>query len=183
VQRQVGETAEQFATRVKPDSSALTYKVVETKWNAFPVIVAFYDQTYKIKNDDQSYHRIIGTVFLQIDTNGYGKTTFGTIDTEGGDPTIVTAFFANADTDMFTELIVIASWQQRHYEVNGTLYGTFIFDYELTSARLEWTLLNDISKKLNGGCECSWSDGTSKKAKFKTKADIKAELLRLGYKQ
>jgi hypothetical protein len=187
VQRQSGETAEQFASRLKPDSSTLTYKIIETKWSGLPVLVALYDQVYKLSKqndaDQRTYHRIIGTVFIRLDSNHYSKTSFRTIDTEGGDPIIETVFFANADKDKTKELIVIASWQQQHYEVKGTLYGTFAFDHELTSATLEWNLLEDISNQLSGGCECSWSDGTSNKAKFKTENDIKTRLLRLGYKQ
>ena len=187
VQRQDNETVEQFATRLKPDSANLTYIVIETKWDDSPVVIAFYDQPYKLSKqndpDQQTYHRIIGNVFIQMRNNYYGKSSFGTIDTDGGDPTIETAFFANADMDTTAELIVIASWDQRHYEVSGTLYGTFVFDYELTSAGLEWDFLEEISNKLNGGCECSWRDGTNKEAKFKTEANIKAELQRLGYIQ
>ena len=187
VQRQDSETAKQFAERLKPNSSTLTYKVLETKWNKLPVIISLYDQTYKlpIQNDpdQQTYHKIVGAVFIQLDKNNYSKTTFGTIDTEGGDPTIETVFFANADTDKTKELIIVASWEQRHYDVSGTLYGTYVFDYELTSATLEWKFLEKISRKLDGGCECSWRDGTSKKAKFKTASEVKHELTRLGYKQ
>lgn len=187
VQRQDNETAEQFAERLKPDNSILTHKVLETKWNGLPVVISLYDQTYKlsIENDpdQQTYHKIVGAVFIQLDKNNYSKTTFGTIDTEGGDPSIETVFFANADTDKTKELIIIASWEQRHYDVSGTLYGTYVFDYELTSATLEWKLIEEISRKLDGGCECSWRDGTSKKAKFITSTEVKNELTRLGYKQ
>lgn len=187
VQRLPNETAEQFAERLKPDSSALTYKVLETKWNAIPVIIAFYEQAYKlpIQNDpgQQNYHKIDGAVFIQSGNNKYSKTIFGTIDTEGGNPVIEAVFFANADTDTTKELIVIASWEQRHYDVNGTLYGTFVFDYDLTKAGSAWNLLEEISDKLDGGCECAWRDGTSKKVKFKTASAIKKELTRLGLKQ
>lgn len=187
VQRQDNETAEQFAERQKPENSTLTHKVLETKWNGLPVVISLYDQTYKlpIQNDpdQQTYHKIVGAVFIQLDKNNYSETTFGTIDTEGGDPTIETVFFANADTDKAKELIIIASWEQRHYDVSGTLYGTYVFDYELTSATLEWKFLEEISRKLDGGCECNWNDGTSKQAKFKTASEVKNELTRLGYKQ
>lgn len=190
VQRQDNETAEQFAERQKPENSTLTYKVLETEWGGIPVIISLYDQTYKlpIQNDadQQSYHKINGAVFLQLDKknkNNYHKTTFGTIDTEGGDPNIETVFFANADADKTKELIIIASWEQQHYDVSGTLYGTYVFDYELTSATLEWKFLEGISRNLEGGCECSWRDGTSRKAKFKTETDIINELTKLGYKQ
>ncbi len=183
VQRQKGETAVQFATRFKPDSSILTYKVVETKWNAFPVILAFYDQIYKLSDDQQTYHRIVATIYFELSNYRYSKDPIGTIDTEGGDPTIEAAFFANANTGLATELIIVASWEQRHYEVDGTLYGTFVYEHSTANGRFNAKFLKDISEKLDGGCECSWSDGTSKKAKFKTEADIKAELIRLGYQQ
>lgn len=187
VQRQNNESAEQFANRLKPDLSTLTHKVLETNWNSLPVIISLYDQTYKLsieKDPDQNtYHRIVGAIFIQLESTKYSKTTFGTIDTEGGDPNIETVFFANADADKTKELIVVASWEQRHYDVYGTLYGTFVFDHELTSATLEWKFLKDISSKLDGGCECSWRDGRNGKAKFKTASEIKNELTKLGYKQ
>lgn len=187
IQRLDKETAEQFAERHKPDSSTLTYKVLETKWNAIPVVISFYKQAYKlpIQNDpgQQTYHKIDGAVYIQLDKNNYSKTTFGTIDTEGSDPVIDTVFFANADTDKTKELIVLVTWEQRHYDVNGILYGTFVFDYELTKATLTWILLEEISNKLDGGCECAWRDGTSGKVILKSASAIKNELTRLGYKQ
>jgi hypothetical protein len=42
--------------------------------------------------------------------------------------------------------------------------------------------LEEISKKLDGGCECNWRDGTNKKSKFKTASEVKKELKRLGFK-
>ena len=172
VQRNDLETAEQFVKRFKPEGSTLTHKVLETKWNGFSVIISLYDQIYKLsiqKDSDQNkYHKIIGAVFIQLDKNSYRKTTFGTIDTEGGDPNIETVFFANADTDKAKELIIIASWEQRHYDFNGTLYGTYVFDYDLAKSKLDWEFIEGIGRKLDGDCECNWRDGTSKKSKFKT---------------
>lgn len=186
IQRNDGETAEQFAERFKPQNAKLTHGVIEMKWNDIPIIIALYKQSYKLplKQDleQQSYFRIVGTVFMHKDKNTFIKTGFGVIDTEGGEPNIETVFFANADTDKTKELVVIASWQQQHFDVDGTLYGTFVYDYDLSNRRNDWKLLEKISKKLDGGCECSWSDGSSKKAKFKTAAQVKRELIRLGYK-
>ena len=186
VARKDGETAEQFAERFKPENAALTHKVIETKWNGNSTIISLYDITYTLSEqndlDQLSYHKIIGYVFSEVDKNTYSKVTFGTIDSEGGDPSIETVFFANTDQDKAKELIIIASWEQRHYEVNGTLYGTFIFDNETIEKTLNLKFLKEISKKLDGGCECNWSDGTKKRAKFKTALEVKRELVRLGYK-
>lgn len=133
--------------------------------------------------DQQTHHKNVGAVFIRLDKNNYRKTTFGAIDTEGDDPNIETVFFANADTDHTKELIIIASWEQRNYDVNGTLNGTYVFDYEQTDATSAWKFMAEISRKLDGGCECSWRNGTSKKAKIKTANDVERELARLGYAQ
>ena len=185
VDRLENETALHFAERNKPGGATLTHKVLETKWNEVPVIISFYDQIYTLPKekdpDQQSYHKIVGAVFLLKSKNTYHKTTLGPIDTEGGDPFIESVFFANADSDKAKELLVIASWPQVHYEVSGTLYGTFVFNYEFIRDTTEWNFLQGISEKLSGGCECQWSDGSSKKAKFKTATEVKKELKRLGF--
>jgi hypothetical protein len=186
VPRKDNETVEQFAERQKPENSTLAHKVLETKWNGNFVIISLYDITYKLPvksdPDQQSYHKIIGFVFSELDKNTYSKVTFGTIDSEGGNPLIETVFFANADNDKSKELIIITSWEQRHYDFNGTLYGTFVFDNKTIEKTLDLKFLEEISKKLNGGCECNWSDGKNKKSKFKTASEVKKELIRLGYK-
>lgn len=185
--RKENETVEQFAERQKPENSTLVHTVLKTKWNENPVIISLYDITYKLPlqndPDQQTYHKIEGFVFSQVDKNTYSKVTFGTIDTEGGDPTIETVFFANADNDKAKELVIIASWEQHHYDVSGTLYGTYVFDNETIEKTIDLKFLEEISKKLDGDCECTWSDGTNKKSKFKTALEVRQELIRLGYKQ
>lgn len=185
VQRYDNETASQFSERLKPKNAILTHQVIEAKWNDKPVIIAFYKQAYHLPiqkdPEQQIYQKITGAVYIQNENNNYRKTSFGTIDTEGGDPNIETVFFANADKDNTKELILIASWTQQHYDVSGTLYGTFVFDYDVSNAKSEWTFLKKISNQLDGGCECSWSDGTSKKAKYKKASEVKAALKKLGF--
>lgn len=186
VPRKDNESAEQFAERQKPENSTLTHKVLETKWNGNSTIISLYDITYKLPEENdpgqQTYHKIIGFVFSELGKNTYSKVTFGTIDTAGGNPSIETIFFANADNDKSKEIIIIASWKQRHYDVNGTLYGTYVFDNQTIEKTFDLKFLVEISKKLDGGCECNWRDGTNKKSKFKTASEVKKELARLGYK-
>lgn len=187
VERKGKETIQQFSERLKPKNSSVTHEVLETKWNAHNVIIALYDQTYvlPVENDpeQQTNHKIIGSIYIQLEKNTYRKTNFGTIDTEGGNPHIESVFFANADKDMTKELVIIASWEQRHYDFNGTLYGTFVFDYHLKSTKTDWKFLDKISSKLDGGCDCYERDGTNRKARFKTAGAVRKELARLGYKQ
>lgn len=185
--RKDNETAKQFAERQKPENSTLVNKVLERKWNGNSVIIALYDIIYKLPlqrdPDQRTYHKIQGFAYFKLDKNTYSKVTFGTIDTEGCNPSVETVFFANADTDKVKELIIIVSWDQRYHDVNGTLYSTYVFDDETIEKTLALKFLEEISKNLDGGCECTWIDGTNKKSKFKTAAEIKKELVRLGYKQ
>jgi hypothetical protein len=91
-------------------------------------------------------------------------------------------FFANADKDETKELIVICSWLQRHADFSGTLYGTFVFRAPLPNTTpTKLTFLEGVSKQLDGGCDCERSDGTKEKVKYKTAAEIKTALKKLGF--
>jgi len=84
--------------------------------------------------------------------------------------------------DETKELIVICSWLQRHADDYGTLYGTFVFRAPLPNTTpTKLTFLAGVSKQLDGGCDCEWSDGAKKKAKYKTAAEIKTALKKLGF--
>ncbi|HNP23490.1 MAG TPA: hypothetical protein PKL37_15585 [Panacibacter sp.] len=181
------ETAEQFVSRSMPENAQLTHKVLSVKWNNSFVIMAFFEQSYKLSQQDdpsqEEQFRIIATMFLQTALNQYRIIHIDSIDGEGSKPVIESAFFANTDKDPATELVLIVSWQQRHRDVNGTLYGTYVYDNLFKDAESRLTHLKKISEKLSGGCECEWSDGTHKKARFKTAADIRTELKHMGLKQ
>lgn len=186
VERFDNETPEQFITRFQPENSISPENVIVTIWNTTPVIIAFYDQTYTLdsnKTHREEYHRIIAVAFMQERTNSYRKILIDIIENEGGTPHIDTVFFANADKDIQKELILIVSWPVRHYDVNGTLYETFIYNDLPSNTQTTPKYLQYISEKLSGGCNCNWRDGTHKKAKFKTAADVKRGLKRLRYKQ
>lgn len=180
------ETTEHFAERLKPGNSKLTHKVLAIKWNATPVILAFYEQAYKFSLQEdpgqQEYSRIIATAFIQTDSNNYNRWLIDTIDSDGGDPVIESVFPANADQDKAKELIIIASWQQQHYDVSGTLYGTFVYDNLLTNAGQQLNFIKGLSEKLSGGCECDYRDGKSSRAKFKKAGEVRNALKNMGYK-
>src|SRR5450631_28746 len=121
VYRHYNESAEQFVSRYMPDHSKLSFNVLETKWNTKPVIIAFFDQEYKLTiqedPDQQNYRRVIGAIFFKTDDNYYTKFLIDTIESEGGDPKIENVFFANADKGKNKELIILVSWPQLHADV------------------------------------------------------------------
>jgi hypothetical protein len=185
VDRRSDETPERFVSRFKPENSVITHHVIQTSWNLKPSIIAFFDQTYKVSTqkdaDPQDYHRIIAVIFIKNKNQQYNKIIIDTIDTEGGSPKIESVFFANADKDANKELIIISSWKQLHHDVDGMLFGTLVYDDVSTKNKIHLSLLKNLSNRLSGGCECDWSNGTHKTAKFKTASEINKELKRLGY--
>jgi hypothetical protein len=179
VKRLENETIENFARRVGPPQSELTHSVIETEaWGHEKTMIAFYDTEYKLS--EQTYDKIIGYIFLPQDANTYQKILIGTFEPEGGPPKIEAVFFANADTDKAKELIVICSWLQRHYDFNGTLYGTFVFDNP-HAGPTELTFLESVSKRVSGDCECEWRNGKKRTSRYKTAASVRAGLKRLGF--
>jgi hypothetical protein len=186
VDRNYNESAAQFVSRFKPENSKLSTHVLETKWNAREVIIAFYEQPFKLSLQEdpgqQNYVRIIGEIFFKTSNNHYNKYMIDTIESEGGDPKIESVFFANAYKGKNKELIILVSWPQVHADVKGTLYGTYVYDEMGKDSENKLRYLKSISEKLSGGCDCVYSDGQIKKAKFKNASDIKSALRIRGFK-
>lgn len=186
LQRLPEETATEFAHRNMPEGAGLTGTIKETEevWNGSPAILAFYDRVYAQTYSDgtrEIYHSILPTLYIGEGQNRYTEYQLYDIGPEGGDPVVEDSFFANADDDPETEIVVIISWNQKHYDVNGVLYATYIFD-DREGVAGSYPYLQALSGHFMG-CDCAYREGTVKEAEFKTKAQVKAELERLGYQQ
>ncbi len=160
--RHDNETAEMFVNRLKPDSSEFAHAVLETKSLNINknIIVAFYEKTiYEVRQmptyiDHDDYEIIIGYLYVPIGNNNYRKVLIDTISSDGGDPEIISVFFANADKDSIKELVVLCRYPQVHYDYGGDFYETFVYDNPTdTTERL--TYLKELSEKFFG-CDCDW---------------------------
>jgi hypothetical protein len=171
IKRQEGETVKDFIIRLKPDSLELGPQIIETDiWDKkSKSIIAFYE----FDNNE-----IQGHLFIPMGQNMYKETVFGPIEQNGGLPEIISVFFANADKDFEKELIVLCKLEQRHYDYSGQSYETYIFDNPNSKNQL---LLNKKLSEKFWGCECSYRDQKSKKAKYKTANDIKIGLIKMGF--
>lgn len=83
ISRYKGESAESFIVRIKPSSSIVYDKVIETAWNNTSVIIAFLSETYllPLRDDPQqtAYTRVIATLYI---SDSYKKNyTVSIIDT------------------------------------------------------------------------------------------------------
>jgi len=183
--RQENETAEMFANRLKPDST-IAHTVIETRQldTSKNVIVAFYKKTiYEVRQmktyvDHSQYDIMLGYIFIPTSDKNYEKIFIDTIPPDGGDPEIISIFFANADRDKNKELIVLCKYEQRHYDYDGDLYETYIFDYY--KDKMQFKYLSKLSETFFG-CDCGWKNGKTETAKYKTAKAIKTKLKKLGF--
>ena len=180
IERQPGESADAFVRRIAPRGTGVAHKPIETSvWQySAPVIVAFYEQQ-PAPDDNTASTKIDGFVFIPVVGAKYEKVEIDSFEPEGGNPHVETVFFASTDKTQDKKLIVIVSREQNHADVKGNLYDTFVYRSPGAPLPKKLTYLKAISEKLSGGCDCRRTDGPSTKAKFKTAADVKAELKKL----
>jgi hypothetical protein len=184
--RQDNESVEAFMDRYKPDSSELAHPVIETLSldSSKNIIIAFFKKKHFIikkmstYTDYSSYSYLIGYLFIPSSDKSYERKLIDTIPPDGGDPEIIAVFFANADKKEDKELVVLCQYEQVHYDYGGAFYETYIYDYSPKKIKY----LVKLSESFFG-CECNWRNGKKQKAKFKTAADIKNRLQKLGFKQ
>jgi hypothetical protein len=181
VTRLDNETAEMFAKRLIPGAAKLAHPVIETNgWGTgAKAIVAFYGYD-DARDPNTSFNKILGHLYFPVGENSYRDILLSPIEEDGGYPEILSVFFANADKDETKELIVLCKIEQRHYDMSGAFYETFIFDNPNEAKQLNY--LDKLSAKFRG-CECGWRDGKTEVAKYKTAKEIKAGLVKMGFKQ
>ena len=170
-----------------PGEYELAHAVVET--DVWPVggkaVVAFYLHPMEPsipRSSEPDIREITGYAFLPESDGRFRRVLLGVIGHNGGDPEIRSVFFANADADPEKELVVIAAWQVMNAVAGGTYYDTYVYARPSAARPGSFVYLKDVSEKVSGGCDCEWpEERRSRKARFKTAADVRAELRRLGY--
>ena len=182
--RDGGESAESFAGRLGPQASELAHPVIETDvWKlGRKAVIAFYRLDIAPGESHGPVYEAIGYAFLPDSAGRYRRVVIGWIPHEGAEPEIRSVFFANADADPGPELVVLATWRMHTYFVGGTYYGTLIFARPSAAGADRFLDLEALGQTVSGGCECEWRDGESRRARFKTAAEIRAGLRALGYR-
>lgn len=186
IEKQAKETAKEIAERFKPKNAEIAHEVIQTKlWGKQDVIIVFYESRYI---DDQSttvpYERqyVEGYLLIPDSAKEYKKVLIYKFEDDNVDTIIKAVLFANADSDSEKELIILTTCSHRlELLYDGTEYYNYVFDnFDMNKIPKEMNYLTDISATLYGGFEGEREDGPSK-AVFKTAAEIKAELKKLGY--
>lgn len=177
------ESAKNFAARYSPnDASEVVHVASASAWHLDkPVIVAFYQYpvTYadKSKNygDSPNESEILGVIFIPINSTEFKKFEIDGYGPEGANAEINAFFFAKTDRPSDEKLFVMVSWHTN----NGVLYSTHIYEKpQLNSSESKLVYLEQLSQTF--GMECDYCPANPERpAKYKTAADVKAQLRRL----
>jgi hypothetical protein len=193
VERLPNESLPAFAKRFAPEGFGLaTNEVQESSkygdalclelhsWNSDSNLIAvFYKK--ELRNDDNDDY-LLGYLFVPMTGVTYRQILIDTIGPEGGRADVLAVFPCNADHDKEQELAVLTVYPVQHYDVYGQLYSTYFYDSQKSPSVRELTLIENLSNKFVE-CDCSWRDGSTKQAKYKTARAVKRRLTRMGFTQ
>lgn len=158
-----------------------TLNLTPAKWNGRSVLFADYSRPMKDAPPEDPDLSERPVVALWRAANGSFERADVTLgEHSGGEPQVAAIGFANADFDPADELIVMLTWDIRHYDVSGTMYGVVIVD-DAKPGQTALVELSDLRRHFEDACDCEHRDGPPSRAQFTTISDVKAELKRLGY--
>lgn len=146
---------------------------LETQWNGNQTVFVDYPSGPRGEQDRDLY-----AVQRQAGRPQAAKVTVG--EHNGGDADVAAIGFANGDRDAAKELVIILTWDVNNAIVGGTFYQVQVFD-DWKRGQRQLKQLRRLSAHFGSGCDCALDDGTEKHFRFKTVAEVRRELKRLGY--
>jgi len=172
-----GESERDFVTRLAPAGLPLLHLASDA--DASGALAAFYEQAFE--QDGQSYRRLLGQLFQPGPKGSYRRLQLDRYEPEGGAPQIEAAFFTSARAGRPALLVVLCSWPQLHHDYQGRLYATQVYRLPRPGSKAV-RLQHDrrLEARLEGGCQCDWSDGTHSSARHRSEAELRATLAGLG---
>lgn len=183
IQKKPQESAKDFAARYAPNSaSKVVHTATASAWRLDkPIIVSFYQYPVSYADKSKNYgdspdeSEVLGVIYIPINATEFKRFEIDGYGPEGSNAEINSVFFAKTEKSSEEKLFVMVSWHTN----NGVLYSTHIYEKpELTSSESKLVYLAQLSQTF--GMECDHCPSNpDRAAKFKTAADVKAELRRL----
>ena len=152
-----------------------------SEWSVDKSIFAFYVLTHRYPKEEENYEDVLGYLYVPVAPNTYKRIFIDTFENEGGPADINAIFFANADKDTARELVVMIKWFAKHYQIEGYLYETRIYDNIPKGTYPDkLVFLKKTSAKVSGAFD-GYREGEDVISKFKTAKEVRAGLKKLGY--
>ncbi|MNJ82864.1 hypothetical protein D3C87_02760 [compost metagenome] len=179
------EDPHKIAERFKSENAVIVHSVIQTSlWGKENSVIVFYESRYTEEGQyPHEYQYIDAYLLIPNEKNDYKKVLISRFEDDNVDTEIQSVFFANADSDSKKELIILSTcFHSLEYLYDGTEYTTSVFDdFDTAKPPKKMTYLSKVSAQLDGGFEGFLEDNPDSKAQFKTAAEIKKELKKLGY--
>jgi hypothetical protein len=131
-------------------------------------------------------NNLVGHLLIETSPGHYDHVAFPSCEEEGGAPELMAVFFARTVKGGGRDLAVLCSWEQGGPVTNGMFYGAQFYRLEEKGPKIVVEPVADLNKKVKTSDlvyneHGKWSQGP--KAKFRTVAEVKKLLTRMGLKQ
>lgn len=185
VERKASESDDDFMSRVVGPSTELAQKVVRSKEIAAGkvTLIGFVNVEDESKDHSQGGDSLVGHLLIESSPNQYEHVRFPSCDEEGGAPELLAVFFARTVKGGGRDLAVLCGWYS-----HGMCYGAEFYRVKDSGSKIVVDSLPDPRKKF---FTCDEVDAQDKRgrwtyghmAQFKTVAEVKKLLTKMGVKQ
>jgi hypothetical protein len=130
---------------------------------------------------------LVGHLLVEQSPDHFEHVSFPSCDGEGGPPELMAVFFARTVKGGARDLAVLCGWPANGQAQNGRLYAAEFYRVDAAGSKIAVTTLKDLSGKFNTA-DMLENKGHGKwvrtgKARFKTVADVKRLLTKMGLPQ
>jgi hypothetical protein len=178
--RKPSESDDDFMARVLGPSSELAQEVVRSTEIARGKVTLIGFVNAKDNN-------LVGHLLIEMVPGHYEHVTFPSCDEEGGAPELLAVFFARTQKDGGRDLAVLCHWNIQHAVAEGDDYAAQFYRVKESGSKFVVEPMTQLNKKFDTA-DLSQTNEHGKwvrasRAKFKTVAEVKKLLNKMGLKQ
>ena len=130
---------------------------------------------------------LVGHLLIETSPGHYEHVTFPSCDEEGGPPELLAVFYARTVKGGGRDLAVLCHWMVRHAVAEGDDYAAQFYRVKENGSKVVVEPVTELNSKFvtadvaQSDSRGKWTQGP--KAKFKTVAEVKKLLTKMGLKQ
>lgn len=184
VDRRSAEDDDAFMARVVGPSAELAQKVVRSSElvKSKVTLIGFVNFRDESKDHSQGGDSLVGHLLIQTSASRYEHLKFPSCGEEGGAPELLATFFARTVKGGGRDLAVLCKWDSQ-----GTCYAAEFYRLVAKGPTLLVGPVTELNKKLETCDEVGVNKKgqwvRSRKAEFRTVAEVKKRLAKMGLDQ
>ena len=184
VDRKPSESDDDFMARVIGRSAELAQKVVRsTEFDGRRLtLIGFVNFKDETKDHSHGGDSLVGHLLMQASSNHYEHITFPSCGEEGGAPELMAVFFARTAKGAGRDLAAMCKWESQ-----GVCYAAEFYRVSTKGSRTVVEALSDLNKNFETCDEVGVNKKgewvRTRRAEFKTVAEVKKRLAKMGIDQ